>query len=205
MKYRFRRGALTGDERIEITDTTVKRFKGKGEARLAIAFTDVKEIHEYSNMSMRDESGGTFESHITRIVPNRGWAMTIYSTSFMSNGTNHRQVAVNHAEKYIKVLDTIKQRVANANPDAVLVSGNRIASVMGYICSFAGIAMLGFCAAAVLFGRQPFSKTWPLLLVGSLVGLIFTPWGIQMGRGYAPIRVPLRRLLSEIDSSVTWR
>lgn len=196
MKYSFRRGALTGDERIETTDRLVKLFKGKGKARREIAFADIQKIYGFSNMSAWDEDGGTFETHITQLTPKKGRGIRICSSSYIRNGTNHRQVAKNNAEKYIKVLDEIKCRVSEANPDAMLVSGNIVASVMGYVCSLAGLAMIGLCVADVFYGPKPLSRTWPLLLVGMLIGLIFIPWGFQLAKAYATTKQNLRTVQS---------
>lgn len=196
MKYSFRRGALTGDERIEITDTSVKLFKGKGKAKREIEFADINKINGFSNMSAWDESGGKFEAHICCLVPKRGRGITLCSSSHIRMGTGQRQVATNNAEKYIKIIDEIKRRVADANPGAMLVTGNIVASIMGYICSLGGLGMIGLLAYAALFGRKSLSEIWPLLLVGTFVGLIFIPWGFVMGKAYFPVGTPLAETIS---------
>lgn len=168
-------GLIFAEEKIEFSDSSVKLFQGKGKAVREIAFADVSAIHGFSNMTAVDETGQTFDTHMCRIAPRKGRAITICSTTFPRNGPGHRQVATNNAVGYIKFIDRIKRDVAGANPEAVLIDGHRLASVMGYFVAAVSIGVLGLAAVAAFSGNSSITETWPLLLVGGLIGLVFAP------------------------------
>lgn len=192
---------MTGDEKIEITSSAVKYFKGNGGAKREITFADIKEIHGFSNMSAYDEKGERFGTHMIKLTPKKGRSIVVCSCTFIKHGTGYRQVAKNHADRYIKVLIEIKKRVADANPDAVLVDGNLAASIGGYVCAMMGIGLLVMIVVGTLFSRKPVSDNWHILLIVVLFGLIFIPWGLGLGKSYWPKRVSLAETINPANES----
>ena len=191
MKYSFRRGLVTGDEKIEVTSSAVKYFKGKGAAKREISFADVKAIQGFSNMSADNEKGERFALHMVKLVPKMGRSIVFGSSSFIRNAGRHRQVAKDQSAQYIKILLKIKERVAEANPDAILVDGNLLASILAYACSLIGICVIAVTVFGSLFWRTPIGEEWLFLLGLGLFSLMFVCWGYWMGTTYWPKKRPL--------------
>ncbi|MEP3479946.1 MAG: hypothetical protein ABJZ55_11915 [Fuerstiella sp.] len=192
MKYQFRRGSWFDEERIELTASAVKLFRDNRKAKCTIPFASVSKIHGFSNMTAMSEHGQRFETHMCRIVPKKGPAIIVCSSSFIRHGSGNRQVATDNAEAYIRLIERLKNDIASANPDAVLIAGNRIASVMGACVATAAIDSLALTVALPFSGKPSLKEAWPLMLVAGLVCLVFFPWGIQMARAYAPKAFNLR-------------
>jgi hypothetical protein len=195
MEHKFRRGWLTGDERIELTDTSVKLFKGKGPARRQIALKDIRQIHGFSNMLAWDEDGRAFPTHMTRLVPRSGLAVSICSSYWLRMGTGNRQVAQDHSKSYQKVLHELQRRVAAANPDAVQVEGNLGAVIMGYLLSLISLAVAVLLVGGAFYSGKPLLKIWPVALIGGFIVWFGVPTGISIARAYAPVRTPLSKVL----------
>lgn len=194
MKHRFRRGWLTGDECIELTETSVKLFKGKGPARREVPLKDIREIHGFSNMLAYDENGESFPTHMCRLVPRKGLSISICSSYWLRMGSQNRQIADDRSTSYLKFCHEIQRRVAAANPDAVLVQGNWGASIMGGLLSLICLGLVALLLGGAFFSGKPLTDAWPVLLPGGL----FAVWGIRAGIMLARSYVPERTALSKV-------
>lgn len=192
MKYSFRRGPIYDDERIEVTRSSLKYFNGAGAAKREVAFSDIKALHGFSNMSAYNEKGEPFETHMIKLVPKTGRSIVVCSSTFKRHGSGYRQVAEDNSKQYIRLLIEIKKNICAANPDALLVEGNLIAAILGYLCALLGLGLLLAVVFMTLSSPAAISEGWPIILLVVVFCLVFIPWGIVMGKSYWPKKGPIR-------------
>jgi len=194
MKHVFRKSAFNGENFVLLTLDAIQLYSSRGTLNREIEFGEIAEIHEYSGMSAVDKNQKKFEIRIARIVPHRGRAITIQSSSYVG-AAGRMQMAKDNSKTFHRLMSTLKSRTVACNPHADLVTGNRIASVMGYVLALFFLVMLLLTLSAPIYSifnpARSLWEIWPVLLASLVSSTIFGRWALSMAKMYAPRREKL--------------
>jgi len=187
----FRRGPFFSERSVTLNDESIRLHAAQGKMLREIAWDNVASIHWYAGVTALDEAGNRFPILHYRIVPRRGRSIALISSYYLRPGPGKLKIAKNHNEQCEQLMTTIQHRAATHSPDAHLVTGSRMTSVLGYALAVLCVVLLGLVVYATIASGRPLSDTWQLLAFTAAAGLFFGYLCYQMGRIYAPERTKL--------------